>query len=35
MEENKEVILTQEGFNNLEKQLEYLKTEKKQRYQKE
>lgn len=28
MEENKEVILTQEGFNNLEKQLEYLKTEK-------
>ena len=28
MEENKEVILTQEGFDNLEKQLEYLKTEK-------
>ena len=28
MEENKEVILTQEGFENLEKQLEYLKTEK-------
>ncbi|MBP3503129.1 MAG: transcription elongation factor GreA [Clostridia bacterium] len=28
MEENKEVILTQEGFNNLEKELEYLKTEK-------
>ena len=28
MEENKEVILTQEGFDNLEKELEYLKTEK-------
>ena len=28
MEDNKEVILTQEGFENLEKQLEYLKTEK-------
>ena len=28
MEENKEVILTQEGFENLEKELEYLKTEK-------
>ena len=28
MEENKEVILTQEGFENLEKQLEFLKTEK-------
>ncbi|MBQ3409205.1 MAG: transcription elongation factor GreA [Clostridia bacterium] len=28
MEDNKEVILTQEGFDNLEKQLEYLKTEK-------
>ena len=28
MEENKEFILTQEGFDNLEKQLEYLKTEK-------
>lgn len=28
MDENKEVILTQEGFNNLEKELEYLKTEK-------
>ena len=28
MEENKEVILTQEGFDNLEKQLDYLKTEK-------
>ena len=27
MEEN-EVILTQEGYNNLEKELEYLKTEK-------
>ena len=27
MEENKEVILTQEGFDNLEKELEYLKTE--------
>ena len=26
MEENKEVILTQEGFDNLEKELEYLKT---------
>ena len=24
MEENKEVILTQEGFDNLEKELEYL-----------
>lgn len=28
MEENKEVILTQEGFDNLEKELELLKTEK-------
>ena len=28
MEENKAVILTQEGFENLEKELEYLKTEK-------
>ena len=28
MEENKDVILTQEGFDNLEKELEYLKTEK-------
>ena len=28
MEENKEDILTQEGFDNLEKELEYLKTEK-------
>lgn len=28
MEENKEVILTQEGFDNLEKELEFLKTEK-------
>ena len=28
MEDNKEVILTQEGFENLEKELEYLKTEK-------
>lgn len=35
MEENKEVILTQEGFDNLEKELEYLKTEKKLKYQKE
>ena len=26
--EEKEVLLTQEGFNNLEKELEYLKTEK-------
>ena len=26
--EEKEVILTQEGFNNLEKELNYLKTEK-------
>ena len=32
MEENKEVILTQEGFNNLEKELEYLKTEKRAEY---
>ena len=28
MEENKEVLLTQEGYDNLEKELEYLKTEK-------
>ena len=28
MEENKAVLLTQEGFDNLEKELEYLKTEK-------
>ena len=28
MEENKEVILTQKGFDDLEKELEYLKTEK-------
>ena len=26
--EEKEVLLTQEGYDNLEKQLEYLKTEK-------
>ncbi len=26
--ENKEVIMTQEGYNNIEKELEYLKTEK-------
>ena len=26
--EEKEVILTQEGFNNIEKELEYLRTEK-------
>ena len=26
--ENKEVLLTQEGYDNLEKELEYLKTEK-------
>ena len=26
--ENKEILLTQEGYNNLEKELEYLKTEK-------
>src|SRR5574344_1862434 len=26
--EEKEVLLTQEGFNNLEKELDYLKTEK-------
>ena len=26
--EEKEVILTQEGYDNLEKELEYLKTEK-------
>ena len=25
--EEKEVLLTQEGYDNLEKQLEYLKTE--------
>ena len=28
MEENKEVLLTQEGYDKLEKELEYLKTEK-------
>ena len=28
MEENKEVLLTQEGFNKLEEELEYLRTEK-------
>ena len=28
MEENKEVILTQKGFDDLEKELEFLKTEK-------
>ena len=28
MEENKEILLTQEGFDNLEKELEELKTEK-------
>ena len=28
MESNKEVLLTQEGYDNLEKELEYLKTEK-------
>ena len=28
MDENKAVLLTQEGFDNLEKELEYLKTEK-------
>ena len=28
MEENKAVLLTQEGFDNLEKELEYLKTTK-------
>lgn len=27
--EEKEVILTQEGFDNLEKELNYLRTEKK------
>ena len=26
--ENKEVLLTQEGYNNIEKELEYLKTTK-------
>ena len=26
--EEKEILLTQEGYDNLEKQLEYLKTEK-------
>lgn len=26
--ENKEILLTQEGYNNIEKELEYLKTEK-------
>ena len=28
MEEKKEILLTQEGYDNLEKELEYLKTEK-------
>ena len=28
MDENKEVLLTQEGYDKLEKELEYLKTEK-------
>ena len=28
MEENREILLTQEGYDNLEKVLEYLKTEK-------
>lgn len=28
MEESKEILLTQEGYDNLEKELEYLKTEK-------
>jgi len=28
MEENKEVLLTQEGYNNIEKELDYLKTTK-------
>ena len=28
MEENKEVLLTQEGYDKLEQELEYLRTEK-------
>lgn len=28
MEDNKEILLTQEGYDNLEKELEFLKTEK-------
>lgn len=28
MEENKEILLTQEGYDNLEKEVEFLKTEK-------
>lgn len=28
MEENKEILLTQEGYDNLEKELDFLKTEK-------
>lgn len=28
MEDNKEILLTQEGYDNLEKEVEYLKTEK-------
>ena len=28
MESNKEILLTQEGYDNLEKEIEYLKTEK-------
>lgn len=33
MEENKEILLTQEGYDNLEKELEHLKTEKEQKLQ--
>lgn len=33
--EEKEVILTQEGFDKLEKELNYLRTEKEQKLQKE
>ena len=32
---DKEVILTQEGYDNLEKELEYLKQKKEERLQKE
>ena len=28
MEEKKEILLTQEGYDNLEKEIEFLKTEK-------
>lgn len=33
--EEKEVILTQEGYDKIEKELEFLRTEKEQKLQKE